>query len=945
MPPEFQYDVFISYSSRDKAWVRDELLPRIEQTGLKAFIDFRDFTRGAPSIKEMERGVKICRKTLLVLTQNYIESGWCDLESVMAQTLDPSNRDLRLIPLLKTDCKKPLYVAALTHIDFTDGADLDLAWRQLFTALGKPPELEPPPQPERDGWYLAHPYPMPPNSTGRATERDMLTKWLTNDATHPLLVLRALGGFGKSALSWHWLTHDVPPATFPRVVWWSFYEVDASFDHFLSASLDRLGIKQDPDRPLSQHDLVERLLELLHAPGTLLVLDGFERALRAFSGLNAAYQGDELLQSATRDPQTENDRDCISLHSERFLRHLATLPGIQSKVLLTTRFCPRVLEARGGTLLQGCRDEELNQMQPADAVAFFQAKGIRGLRSEIGAACAPYGYHPLSLNLLSGLIMNDFEQPGDIAAAQHLDVSGDLIQRQHHVLEAAYNSLTPQRQAILSRIACFRSPVKYDTLKTLSGVGFQQKVRRDKNGKIKQPAAPKTFFLSTTNLDEDLRDLMVRGLLQHDKKTGKFDLHPIVRRYAYDRLTTPDRTTAHIQLIYYFAAVPQPEKVTRLEDLTSVIELYHHTVRAGRFDEAFYIMRERLHNVAYFQFGASQLIINLLCALFPNGDINPPRLTKENAKAWTLNSLANSYSLSGQPRQAMPLFKRQIAIREKLKDTKNVAVGLENLAHMAQFPIGAFKSAETNLNRGIYLGRVVRSEFRRAIEILELGRLLTYIGAYNESDIKFVKALKLFENLGHIQAMGGTWAYRALRELFIVRAGIDFVTNSPQFAIDYALRAFKLSDEAARTKYAYERDYIRAHWLLGAAYRGDHQFYVADHNLIEALERCRRINNVEHEADILIDLSRLRAATGSPDEAWRFAEEALLITERCGYVLQGADAHLELAKLALARDDKSAALEHATEARRLATCDGPPDYTYKVAYDEAGALLTQLAMH
>ena len=60
------------------------------------------------------------------------------------------------------------------------------------------------------------------------------------------------------------------------------------------------------------------------------------------------------------------------------------------------------------------------------------------------------------------------------------------------------------------------------------------------------------------------------------------------------------------------------------------------------------------------------------------------------------------------------------------------------------------------------------------------------------------------------------------------------------------------------------------------------------------------------------------------------------------HVLQGADAHLELAKLALARGDKATGRQHAEEARRLATCDGPPDYTYKVAYDEAGALLKQL---
>jgi len=98
-------------------------------------------------------------------------------------------------------------------------------------------------------------------------------------------------------------------------------------------------------------------------------------------------------------------------------------------------------------------------------------------------------------------------------------------------------------------------------------------------------------------------------------------------------------------------------------------------------------------------------------------------------------------------------------------------------------------------------------------------------------------------------------------------------------------------------------------------------------------------------ADILIDLARLRAATGAPDEARRLAEEALLITERSGYVLQGADAHLELAKLALARGDKATALDHAKEARRLATCDGPPDYTYQAAYDEAGALVGELESH
>ena len=135
---------------------------------------------------------------------------------------------------------------------------------------------------------------------------------------------------------------------------------------------------------------------------------------------------------------------------------------------------------------------------------------------------------------------------------------------------------------------------------------------------------------------------------------------------------------------------------------------------------------------------------------------------------------------------------------------------------------------------------------------------------------------------------------------------------------------------------------MQADWLLGAAYRVVGQPDEAERHLHEALERCRRINLVEIEADILIDLARLRAATGAPEEAQRFAVEALLITERSGYVLQGADAHLELAQLARARRDLPAARTHAQQALTLATCDGPPAHTYAAAHAEATALLHSL---
>jgi tetratricopeptide (TPR) repeat protein len=260
-----------------------------------------------------------------------------------------------------------------------------------------------------------------------------------------------------------------------------------------------------------------------------------------------------------------------------------------------------------------------------------------------------------------------------------------------------------------------------------------------------------------------------------------------------------------------------------------------------------------------------------------------------------------------------------------------------------QLVIGALRAAEANLRRRIALGREIKDEFNEAIGHRELGRLLAYRGAYLESETELATALKMFEGQRNIQSQCVVWAHRALRELLLLRSAPQSAIGNWQSAIPPARRALELADEDARTRYPHERDYVRAHWLLGAAHRVAGQPDDAERHLHEALERCRRINMVDHEADILIDLARLRATTCAQEEAQRLAEEALLITERSGYVLQGADAHLELAKLALARDDKSAARQHAEEAHRLATCDGPPDYTYKAAYDEAGALLKQLA--
>jgi tetratricopeptide (TPR) repeat protein len=985
---EYPYDVFISYSHADEVWVTGTLLPRLEGAGLRVCIDYRDFDPGRPSLVNMENAVERSRKTLIVLTPAWVESVWTTFEGLLIQTDDPAARRARMIPLLLKPCKPAKRIAMLTYVDFTRPDRLDIAWTQLLTAVGAPPLQEAPETPTRGEWRLAHSYPMPPNFTGRLAERQMLSRWLNGDSDHPLLVLRALGGFGKSALAWHC------PADYPRVVWWGFYD-EREFDSFLRETLTYLGV--DP-RGLGPRQQADKLLRLLHQPGTLLILDGFERALRAYSSMMAAYQGDDLVADESRrgsghtasthhasrithHAPRDTQHDCVSPIAEHFLQGLATLPGIRGKVLMTTRLLPRILQAHGLELLQGCCEEELTQMQPADAVAFFGAQGIRGSRAEIERACEPYGYHPLSLRLLAGLIVRDPQQPGDVRAAQRLDVSGDLKQRRHHVLQQAYNNLTPARQQLLSRFACFRGAVSYEPLQALAAE--EQESQSEKRGFLDRllgrpkRAAP---VEKKAGLRADLRDLVARGLLHRDHQTHRYDLHPIVRRYAYDRLGSAEREAAHGQLRDYFAAVPPPERVQTLDDLAPVIELYHHTVQAGQYDEAVRLFRDRLATPLYYQFGAYQLQIELLRALFPDGEDKPPRLKGESDQAWTLNALANSYGLSGQPRRAVPLFEASNVIDEKRGDKQGVAIGLGNLAgdHLR---IGALRAAEANLRRQIALCREIEDEFNEAAGHQELGRLLAYRGLWDEAEEELAASTRYWRQTNDVQGICMDEAYRALRALLLARAvgangRLPLHGDPVAEALAAARRALELADEDARTRYPLERDYVRAHWLLGAAHRanavgatgrsslpeaGRSPLQEADRHLTEALTRCRRINAVDAEADILLDLARLRqdqagrgerpfAQEARPfaqqalpfaQDALRLAQEALIITERSDYVLQGADVRLFLAQTALEDGDEKEALEHARKARQLATCDGPPDHTYKVAYDEAGALLEE----
>jgi hypothetical protein len=137
-----RYDVFLSYAKDDPQgpWVRQTLRPRLEQAGLRACIDHRDFRLGAARIREIERAVEQSRYTLAVLTPAYVESNFAELESVLAQHLGEEESERRFLAVMREKTRPRLSIRATLWLDMTDDRDLDINVDRLVYELSQPSE-------------------------------------------------------------------------------------------------------------------------------------------------------------------------------------------------------------------------------------------------------------------------------------------------------------------------------------------------------------------------------------------------------------------------------------------------------------------------------------------------------------------------------------------------------------------------------------------------------------------------------------------------------------------------------------------------------------------------------------------------------------------------------------------------------------------------------------
>jgi hypothetical protein len=508
------------------------------------------------------------------------------------------------------------------------------------------------PVPAAPAPYIAHRYTLLQTSRiiGREKELGQLSTWAGEINSRPLLALVAIGGMGKSALTWEWFNEQAPQALGPLAgrIWWSFYESDAGFDRFIVAALAYCsGQSIDKVERLSPRDREEQLLWLLDREPFLLVLDGLERILRAYARLDFAHLPDEELDRSTNhavlrpggSPHNEDVlvsrhplRQTIDPKADEFLRKLTRMQA--SRTLITTRLFPSKLATDTDHLLPGCRVLPLNGLQPDDALVLWRAMGVSGDEADLQPLFISIDYYPLLIRALAGEVAGYRPAPGNLAAWRRAHPNFDpfalpLVQAKSHVLAYALGGLSPDARDVLHTLAAFRAPVDYQTLDAL----FAQ--RREWPGQ---------------RLDGVLTDLEDRGLLGWDRAANRYDLHPVVRGVVWSGLDDIGRRALYGRLEEHFSSGPAASaEVQSVAEALPMIELMRVLIGLGRYDDAADLFFDRLSywKPGFALAGMGHDLLTLMEGLFPEGVEAPPAAAIRRDKD-VVAELGHAYENVGQ---------------------------------------------------------------------------------------------------------------------------------------------------------------------------------------------------------------------------------------------------------------------------------------------------------
>lgn len=322
---------------------------------------------------------------------------------------------------------------------------------------------------------------------GRTAELATLERWIVQEGCR-LVTLLGMGGVGKSALSVKLAEQIQDP--FAVVIWRSLRNAPPLAD-LLADLLIVLSDQRETDLPEVIEGRITRLVAQLQRSRCLLVLDNVESILSTGDQARAYRAGYEAYGQLFRRVGESRHQSCLVLTSREMPGGLATKTGNTSPI----------------------RSLRLGGLDPEDAQAILQDKGVAPLSINLQPLIERYSGNPLALKIVSTTIQEVFG--GDVTQflEQGTVVFGDIS----NLLEQQFNRLTGFEQQVMLWLAIAREGRSLAELR-----------------------ADILPLATARDLLESLESLQQRSLIERSTpglgQAATFTQQPVVMEYVTERL-------------------------------------------------------------------------------------------------------------------------------------------------------------------------------------------------------------------------------------------------------------------------------------------------------------------------------------------------------------------------------------------------------------------------
>ncbi|MEM7087461.1 MAG: DUF4062 domain-containing protein [Bacteroidota bacterium] len=749
---------------------------------------------------------------------------------------------------------------------------------------------------------------------GREAELEQLDDWANTSNPFPVLLFEAIGGTGKSMLTWEWTKYYVSTVgpNWAGKFWYSFYERGAQMSDFCRHALAYMtGM---PIKAFEKHKtpkLTQLLLRQLRSRPWLLILDGLERVLVAYNRIDAAEILDEQVDTARDEIIDRDPRSSIKPEDDDLIFALASAEP--SKILISSRLVPKKLINPSSQPITGVQRISLTGLRPKDAEALLLSCGVSGnskeIRNYLSMHCA---CHPLVIGILAGLIIDYLPDRGNFDAWAKDPYGGDklnlgeldLIQKRNHILQAALENLDAPCQQLLSTLSFLTDAIDYPTLSALNPHASSKK------GKHKSKEQ------ESLQLQETVKSLEKRGFLQYDRQNHTYNLHPVVRGVVSGRLRKEERTKYGQKVIDYFSQKSHTlyDEAETLEDIRDSLSVIVILLKIGEIEKAVMSYIDSL-STDILTIEAHNENLAILKPLFPNSWSEIPKSVRESHGTNLMNSAAISLDYLGAHNESLNIYYSRLEIELSSENWPNLI-----------FTLSLLGRGFNGMNR---LGTAKRY-FEFAFEMSELKgtdrtkfilkryyfNYLLMIGDYENAKIEWENLDKYLDRrwsrevyrLGSIEYSFCGLMYRQglLEETHLRKAEKLAKKGKNRVVIRYLLRLWGI-------------------WLIE-----QEKWKLAEQKLSKAVNMARSVSQIDDNAETFLALAKFKI--GELKDPNGAANELEKIHD------QNSNA---LAQLWFALGEEEKAAENALKAYRRSWGDGEP-FVNRYYLEKAKGILKEL---